>query len=288
MKNEKDEIQTPEVEEISAETINQQITILQKAQIAVVPMANNEFEGLQGTRASKAPEVDLRNTIKVAVIKAHIGLKRSFEKLEIRFVIDQLKDEILRLWPGIRLEEIQLAIHRGAMGNNGKVYALSLAFFVECIRTYMNSDKRLEAGKRLLSKSSTVLLTETTKPTEAEIQKKALEIIMSAFEFYKENGFYRDYGNYVFNSLAKYGVINLSEQDKIAIWKEARYAVSNNFINPTETSIDKRYENMRNYQDVKNNPEHPLIYVEAKKMALNFFFADLRKMETELSDLIEI
>lgn len=287
MKNKKDEIQEPIVEEISAETVGQQIELVEKTQSKVVPMANNELEGLKGSRVSVSTHEDIRNAIKVAVIKAHIALKRSFEKIEIRFVIDQLKDEVIRSFPAIRLEEIQLAIHKGTMGEYDKVYNLSLAFFVHCIRSYMNSDARILAGKKYLEQSTKFELPQHI-PTKEEVEKTKVQMVLNAFEVFKSKGHYKDYGNYIFNSLVTFGVVNISENDKIYIWKSARTKVINALSNPYETSIDKRNENAKNLKDVLENKEHELIYVEAKKIALNKFFGDLVLMETEITDLIEI
>lgn len=287
MKNKKDEIKEPIVEEISVETVGQQIALVEKAQSKIAPMANNELEGLKGTKVSLSAQEDIRNAIKVAVIKAHIALKRSFEKIEIRFVIDQLKDEIIRSFPAIRLEEIQLAIHKGAIGEYDKVYNLSLAFFVHCIRSYMNSDARVLAGKKYLEQSAKLELPPHI-PTKEEIEKTKINMMLNAFDIFKLKGHYKDYGNYIFNSLVSFGVVNISEADKIEIWKSARTKVINELSNPYETSIDKRNENSKNLKLVLENKEHELIYVEAKKIALNHFFREVKEMDVDLKDLIKL
>lgn len=252
---------------------------------AVVPMAKNELDAMYGVIAKDADPILLRNTIKVAVVKAYVANSRAFEKADVTILINDLRDEILRVFPGIRLGAIGLAIHKGAMGEYEKVYSLSLAFFVQCLRAYMSSDAQAIAGKKFLQENTQLLLP-AYSPSKEEIENNRKVTVLKAFEDFKKDGHYNDFGNYVFESLALYGVINFEEDDKEEIWKNAKSRVVNKLLLPT-TSIDRRNENSRVLSEIKATHQHPYIYMEAKKIALAKFFIQLIEMETELSDLIE-
>lgn len=265
---------------------DEQLSLLgDEGKILPVPMAKNEAEGIQGVMAKDADPVVLRLTVKVAVVKAHINTGRSFTKNEMSVLINSLVEEVIRAYGTIRLGEIGLAIHKAAMGEYEKVYSLSLAFFVQSIRTYMSSDKRLHEGKLLMAKAAAFALpAHIPSPEELEANKK--EIVINAFERFKKAKVYQDHGNYIFDALANYGVVNFTEEDKNLLWKQARTNVFRYYTRPTN-SIDERNERKRVLKELQENKLHSYFWVEVKKIALNKFFADLVEVDTELSELIE-
>jgi hypothetical protein len=115
---------------------NSQLALI-KNETLPAPIARNEVEGLAGTIAKNANHLALRNTIKVAVVKAFLSLGKQSAKEDLTFLINELHAEVLRVFPGIRLEEIGLAIHKTAMGEFipiDKIYIPSLSLFVTGIR----------------------------------------------------------------------------------------------------------------------------------------------------------
>ncbi|MDR3551263.1 MAG: hypothetical protein P4L31_07660 [Candidatus Babeliales bacterium] len=248
-----------------------------------ISIAKNEADGMNGTMALNANHNSLRNCIKINIIKSFMSNSRELAKETLTFLVDELKSEILRSYPAIRLEEICLAIHKGSIGDYGQVYNLSLNAFVGFIREYMNSEARLTASKDFLK-----IDTEKpqNKPSADELAKANKQNVLNAFDAYKSHGFYNDYGNYIFDQLANYGILNFTEDDKVKIWKKAKRNVFNSFQKIALT-IDQRNERARRLKELKENPDHTLFYIEAKKIALIHFFAELVLMDTELTDLIE-
>lgn len=247
--------------------------------------AKNEKDGLKGVPSNKSNINQLRNVIKMAVARAYKSTGKPLDKQDGTFIIDELKEEILRVFPGIRIEEIGLAIHKGAMGEFGIVYNLSLAAFVGFIRSYMASTERIEAAKKYIKQLDFVEI--KNKPTEEEISKSKKQIAINAFSQFKEKGFYNDHGNYVFESLVDFGAVNLTEEQKEKIWLKAKSKVINTVSAPSRT-IDERNENQRILKEISEKKEHTLIYIEAKKIALQKLFSELKDMDVELSDLIEL
>lgn len=276
------------IEEEHNEEINQQLELLKEGDDGKkqpVRMANNEFEGISGDIvAIDADPAVLRLTVKVAVLKAYIHTQRKATASELKLLIDDLKAEILRVFPRIRLGEIGLAIHKVAMGEFEKVYNLSMAFMVAGIRWYMQSEARAEAGRKLLASSSQLLL-EAPKPSPEDLEKMHIQNVKKAFDNFKKNGYVQDHGNYIFNVLCNMGVVNFTEEDKIEFWKNAKQNVFKYYSRPT-IDIDRAKENRQIIEALKANREHTLFWVEAKKIALNKFFHDMVEMDTDISDLI--
>lgn len=262
---------------------NKQLAIIQSDEIKGVVIANNERDGVKGVMASTANQNTLRFTIKAAVAKAFIATGKEFDKDILIFIIDELKAEILRSYPTIRLEEIGLAIHKGSVGDYGQIYNLSLNAFVGFIRTYMNSEARTIATKEFLKID---LEKPQNKPSDEEIEKGRRQSILDAFEKYKRTGTYKDYGNYIYNILANYGILNFTEDDKKVIWKSGKARVFNDLQAKAFRGGFEAHEAHLKIQEVKDDPEHILFYIEAKKIAICMFFEELVKMETELSDLL--
>lgn len=262
---------------------NNQISLLQ-SQNEVAVMAYSEREGLNGTLSIKADKYLLRNTVKAYILKAYIAHLRTIEVDDLTYFTDEVTAEILRAYKSITVEEIGLALHKGAMGEYEKVYSLSVAFFISSIRNYMNSEARVEAAKKYLS--STQLLLPTNKKSPEQIAADRKEIMLKSFEHYKLKKYYEDHGNYVFDCLAYYGVLNFTDEDKSDFYKKGKQKVVNK-LSGRSKSMDERNENRRMLEEVKKFPDHYLIFIEMKKIALNKFYADLSEMDTELKDLIQ-
>lgn len=250
------------------------------------PMARNEQEGLKGILAKDANHLALRNTIKIAVTKAFISLGKTASKEDLTFIVNELHTEILRSFAGIRLEEIGLAIHKLAMGEIipiEKIFILSLSVFVTAIRTYLHSESRIQAVK---THFSTLLLEEKTKPSEEEIAKMTKQNVLNAYDFYKKNGYYNDYGNSIFHSLVDYGgIVVFTDDQKKDIWKQARHNIFKQLTSQSR-SMDERAERKRTLKETQADKDHPLFYTEAKKIALNLIFKDMNEMEMDIEDMI--
>jgi hypothetical protein len=265
---------------------NNQLILIDEAKNLPVPMARNESEGLNGKRANEADHKVLRNVVKVAVARAFLTLGKQVSKNDATFIVDGLHAEILRSFPGIRLEEILLAVHKLSMGefiSIDKIYTLSLSVFVSGIRSYMNSEERANAAK--LYSRSVLQLEQTLKPSPEEFEKMRKQNTLNAYEFYKKNSFYNDYGNAILNHLYEVGLVNFTDEQAIELLKAARKKVFAYYTSPSR-SIDERNEKRRIVEELKVNREHPLFQTEAKKLALNMLFKEMVALEVDLSDML--
>lgn len=263
---------------------NEQLELIRNETLPV-PIASTEIEGLSGTRAKDANETSLRNTVKVSVLKALVSVGQAMPKNEVTFIVDGLRSEILRVFPGIRLEEIGLAIHKTAMGEFGKIFKLTLAVFVSGMRDYMNSESRSKAAK--LYMQSTLQLTATTKPTDQEIEKVVKQNCLKAYERFKKYGGVNDYGNVIFDRLVDLGVITSFTQKQVdEFWKQARKNVFSYWRRPTMGSIDRRNEANKILEELVKYPTHYFFCYEAKNLALNAAFTEMVKAKINLSELL--
>lgn len=263
---------------------NTQVSLI-KNEIEDAPaMAVSEKEGVKGIMANTANPNTLRNCIKIAVTRAFFANSKDIVTNQLTFIIDEIKAEILRSYPTIRLEEIGLAIHKGSVGDYGQIYSLSLNTFVGFIRTYMTSEARVIATKEFLKIDFDK---PENKPSQEEIEKGRRQNILDAFEKFKRTGTYKDYGNYIYSLLVKYGVLNFTDADKKTIWETAKANVYNGIHAQGFRGGFKAHEAVAKLKAIQDNPEHIYFYIEAKKIAICMFFKELVNMETELADLLE-
>lgn len=261
---------------------NQQLQLL-KNETLPAPIAKNEFDGLQGTISKQANPNALRNTIKVAVLKAFVSHGKAASKEDLTFIINELHTEILRAYSGIRLDEIGLAIHKGAMGEYDKIYNLSLSTFVGFIRSYMQSPERANAAK--LYFQSKLLLNTPNRPSDEELGKMKKQNALNAYEFYRVNKYYNDYGNAIIHYLHDQGLVNFTDEQAIEIIKQARSAVFKYYTSPSR-STEERNHKARIVKELRENKEHEFFNTEAKKIGLNFVFKEMVDVGFDLSEAL--
>jgi hypothetical protein len=147
----------------------------------------------------------------------------------------------------------------------------------------MASDSRAQAAKQYFG---SLLLEEKTKPSEEEIAKMKRQNVLNAYEFYKANNFYNDYGNTILHSLVGYGgIVIFTDDQKDEIWKQARHNVFKAATSRSGT-MDERARKKRLVEEIRKDKEHPFFFTEAKKIALNMLFKDMVKMDMDLNDMI--
>lgn len=270
--------------------MSEQLVLIDEVKVAPLQMVRNETEALNGTRAIDSDKKVLRNVVKFAVSRAFLTLGKQVSKNDATFIVDGLCAEILRSFPGIRLEEILLSIHRLSMGEFipiDKIYTLSLSTFVTGIRMYMQSEERANAAK--LYGQNVLKLETPTRPSDQEISEMTRQNVLNAFEFYKEKGYFNDYGNSIFKALYNYGgILNFTEEQKVDIWKQARKNVFKyHAVQLHSPQVDRRNDAKRIIAELKQNKDHQFFYVEAQKIALNFIFKDMAEMDIELQEMID-
>lgn len=266
--------------------MDKQLSILPNSNLPVL-RAYNEKEGVKGVMALNAEKSQLRITIEASLAKAFVATHKDIEEDDFPMLIDEVMSEVLRAYASIRLEEIALAIHKGAIGDYGIVYNLSLNTIVGWLRTYISSEARLLALKE--SNKGVLLLGERTKPTEEEQEQVRLIIMLGAWERFLKTEKYNDFNNIIFNLLCDRDIINnqtftQAEQDKI--WKDAKAVLRAKFTRVARTA-DERFENKRKLKEINEHPTHPLIDAEARQLGLIHFFRRCKEQAIDVGVLIK-
>ncbi len=267
----------------------QQLILIEEGNTNLLPMARNEQDGLHGQKAIDMQPNVLRNVIKVAVGRAFLTLGKSVSKNDATFIVDGLVAEVMRSFGGIRDKEILLAIYKGSVGEYisiEKIYTLSLSVFVSFIRAYMTSDERANAAK--LYTQSVLKLEAPTRPSDEELAKMTRQNVLNAFDFFKRNGYYYDYGNSIFRALDFYGgILNFTEEQKVTIWKQARHNVFAEYGRQCSSpQVDRRNEAKRTIQELKAKKDHQFFWIEAQKIALNILFKEFSEANITLEDML--
>lgn len=133
--------------------------------------------------------------------------------------------DIKEYFPRLTLDEFNLAVRRGLRFEYGKYYGFNVLSVHKFIESFLACEEREMA----LSKQQRYLQEAKDRETEPLSVEQKWEImkhgILSQFEAYKSTKVIRDYGNASYDFFAKAGVIQLSNEEKKLIFKEAEEMV---------------------------------------------------------------
>jgi hypothetical protein len=96
------------------------------------------------------PKRDVFNMVLISVAKAYADLNfKDISGHDREYMVNELTDNIIKHYPGIRLSEIPDAIWLGARGKYGEYFGLSVVTFEGFIEKYLLSEKRVSMVKEL-------------------------------------------------------------------------------------------------------------------------------------------
>lgn len=255
-------------------TVNQQIS----------PSENQIIKSaLSAPKISMALPYEIDGSISMAIDRAifYLGLKTLQEDRDM-IKINAI-DDVKRHFKTLTISEIGIAIDNGVRGLYGPVIGLSPKDIFNWMSAYSKSDER----KINLEAVSKEMYAEP-EPTDEEKAKLAWANLVNAWESYKANGTFNDFGNSVYNSL----LIN----EKINFTKEQR----DEFKKQAELNLLARYNPIKNIgneikmnecrgiiAEIKADGNNARLISEAKNIALNQFFKDLLEMDMSIEDLFE-
>jgi hypothetical protein len=236
---------------------------------------------LQSPLALQATPQQLEYTLAQAMAKAFadMGIKTTDRRDDITYLVQTMPTEVLRHLPNIRLAEIPLAINRGILKHYGDFYGLNVATFMHFLSAHYQSNQRQTAVKANLSAASTL----AQPPSPKQQQQNRLNRLKIAFEQYKNQGFYNDYGSLVFDSINKQGKIPFNTGHEQQILIQARQNLINRY---SKVSVypDERAKLRGMLNDVLNGDAQSLIITEAKRLALIQLFNQLIDKHTDILD----
>ncbi len=173
-------------------------------------------------------------------------------------------NDLLFHYPKVTLEEIGNAVRRGIRREYGEYYGFNAISIHEFVKKYLNSDDRLNA----LDRQSRYL--NTQKPVEeiSEQEKERLlrEGLEQCRETYRKTGRIIDFGNVNYQLLVDSGDINLSIEEKLEIYREARIQIKTE-LDAQAVSFHQIVSRMRGEES-----DEAAVVARAKEISLSRYF----------------
>lgn len=175
----------------------------------------------------------------------------------------------------LTLEDLSLAGHRGAMGFYGEFFGVSAVTILKWFNNFLVDPKRHDA-KRLL------LPVEPKQIERTLSDKDRKELVLTAFEKFKNAGHYEDWGNLVYNFLEAKELITYSNARKAEIKETVMQIELERLSAPVSLDEKRTFDREKNAllegrTDLKS---------KCKRYALNIYFSELTEMRQELTDLL--
>lgn len=254
--------------------------------LATIPTTNTALTtALQSPRACDAKPAQLEHVLAQAMAKAFadMGLKVDERRDEVTYLVQNMPAEVMRSLPCIRLNEIPVAINRGILQQFGEFYGLNVVTFMRFLIAHYQSEQRLAAIKANLA--SATVIAEKAAPKPAEILQTRLNRIAYAFNKYKNDGHYNDYGSLVFDSINAMGKIPFGTKREAQILEQAKQNLINRY---SRVSLypDERANLRATLNKVMHGEAPNLILTEAKRIALFELFDGLIEQEIAVLDWV--
>lgn len=216
----------------------------QNLNVHTLSPAQRYVELSEGDRIAKTEEtkvwVFVRDLIKKTCYEAGPGHDKNFDEEgnELSRQASLFTRDLKKLYPRNTLPEVAEAFSLGVRSKLGNWYGLGVITY--CL--WMDKFNELEDRKNaLMLKSKQDALKEL--PAKKDLSDKDKEGIatrayMQCFDIYSSTGRIQDYGNGVFKWLERTGKINLTHEEKLAIYKEAEQRENDRLNSQRKTAQD--------------------------------------------------
>lgn len=224
------------------------------------------------------------DTLASAVARAFQDLGQRIDEHDSVYLKSALLVEA-RKYKSLRVKEIPIAIERGIRKEYGEYFGINVVSISGFFRGYLASQERAEAAKEL----NKLALPEPTKPTESEIKAMEIDMIVKAFDKFRAEGYYTDFGNHVYRKLDERGLINFTPERKMEFMEQAKKSIEVKNNPATALTREERAKRRSAIESLANaiKTGDTLVVREAKQIALMSYFGELKKMEIEIKDLLE-
>jgi len=225
----------------------------------------------------------ITDTLGRAVVKAFQDTGQRIDEADQTYLKSALLTEARR-YPNLRIEEIPVAIERGVRREYGDYFGINVVSISGFFRGYLASQERAEAAKEL----NKLALPEPTKPTEAEIQAMEIDMIVKAYEKFKSDGHYTDFGNHVYRKLDERGLITFTAERKREFMDQAKKTVEVKNNPATALTREERAKRRSVIESLANaiKTGDSIVVREAKQIALMDYFRGLYEMDIDINDLL--
>lgn len=245
---------------------------------------NKLVVAMQSPMIRNSDDKGITDALGKAVVKAFQDTGQRIDEADQTYLKSALLTEARR-YPNLRIEEIPVAIERGVRREYGDYFGINVVSISGFFRGYLASQERSEAAKEL----NKLALPEPTKPTESAIRAMETEMIVNAYDKFRNDGYYLDFGNHVYRKLDERGLITFTPERKREFMEMAKKSVEAKNNPATALTREDRAKRQSVIERLANaiKTADPLIVREAKQIALTEYFTGLKEMDIEIKQLLE-
>ena len=228
--------------------------------------------------------IELESELSEMLYSVYYYMGQQITDLELGILVENVMHDLVTEFKHQTYEEIKLAFHYGVRGRFGQFFGLNPATFNGWIRAFLVDHGRLES----LKKENRFILKQKNEPTQEELEIRSKNFALKAFEEFKINGSYDDFGNPVYEYLDKKGLIPFSNKRKQEIYEQAKVSLKEKHA-PAFASNQREKEIFKSViSKIESAGKDPIeiVRVESRKIALNLFFSELVEMQEELENLL--
>lgn len=249
--------------------MNKGLQIYQQPQIPAIQANNSYALALTSTRQMFELTHDEKyNLLMDCVTKAtFIGGWHSKLDHEIELLIEMLIPEFDKRYKRMTQAEVSAAFDRGAKGQYGDTPGISVKGILRWIDCYY-LDRERQSAKKQLEKS----LEQPARPKMSRGEKRAF--INSAYQKFLQDGFYKDYGNAVYDLADNERLIVFTNAEKRAFLERGRKIVFDNLQN--YKNLQQKRDNEKKLDALIDNDNSAIF--EAKRIALYEYFKILKSL----------
>ena len=184
-----------------------------------------------------------------------------------------LLNDIKYYTPALTFEDLKIANDLGIRNHYGEYIGFNVITLHNFIEKYLNSTERSEA----LRKQKKFIEAQIPKPpmTEEEKDQLRVECLRVCYRNFRENGFVIDCGAVNYKFLIERGEINLSIDERIAIYDQAKSQVDAEAIQKA-VSFSEIIQKMRNqFEDITG------YQIRSREIVLKQYFTKITEEELE-------
>ncbi len=240
---------------------------------------------LQSTMIMDENQLVIQNEVTGIVIKSYVDAGFSMDERVISVLVNEIISDLKRnpVFRVLTIDEVKLAFNLGVVNEYGEYMGINRKTYNQWLNGYIKSQDRKNATKKMLPKPVEKVLTEYEK------EKIVKEVALKAFEFFKINGDYKDYGNATYNYLDRLKLIPITKERKQKIKDEAFEFVILEYKNERDSKKDTIIRSIidDSINEIELNKNDHRVIFQAKRMALVVYFKELVEMGMELKDVIK-
>lgn len=255
-------------------------------------------EALQSPRIRDAKYSDLTNYLAKVIGFVFAIRSAEIEPNNIQYMTRELARAVLERFPGISIAELGIALDKGVKRDYGDYFGLNVVTFLDWVRAYFYSPER----KVAVSEKNQLALPPKVVPTEKEFEELRRRNSISMFELYKHYRVLIGDPSYPFAYLENKRVLNLSREEKLAIYEEAKVIASKKCISAKERIGAEDNERISNDAKVCQSLDtafdvilrdrlgydlDKIAVIEAKRISIVRFFDRLIAEGKSIADLLK-